>query len=100
MHVDEAEEPTGAVSAMDQVIVPKMKAASTCPIPLCQSCQHSCTWLCKPKLTKSKAIGKVEGAILREQYQKGDSVSTNQYVVWTPGQLKEGYGSKAYSNVY
>jgi hypothetical protein len=56
MRVVQVEEPNGAVSTMDRVIVPKIKAAATCPIPLCQSCQLSRAKMRKPKITKSKAI--------------------------------------------
>ena len=41
MQVVKVEEPDGAMSIMDQVIKPKIKAALTCPIPMCQSCQLS-----------------------------------------------------------
>ena len=68
---------------MDQVIVPKTGAASTCPIPLHQTCQLLHAQLSKPKIIKSKAIAKAEGAISRDQYQMHDFVSTNQYVIWT-----------------
>ena len=67
MFVVEVEEPNVDVSIMDWVIAPKIKAASTCPIPLKQSCQLSHAQLCKPKIVHSKAIVDVEGAILKEQ---------------------------------
>ena len=85
---------------MDRVIVPKIKAAATCPIPLCQSCQLSRARMRKPKITKSKAIKEVEGAISKDQYEVGDFVSTDQYVIRTPGRLEEGYGCEADNNSY
>jgi hypothetical protein len=85
MRVVQMEEPNGAVSTMDRVIVPKIKAAANCPIPICQSCQLSRARLRKPKITKSKAITEVEGAISKEKYEVGDFVSTDQYVIRTPG---------------
>jgi hypothetical protein len=78
MCVVQVEEPNGAVSTMDRVIVPKIKAAATCPIPLCQSCQLSSARMGKPKITKSKAIKEVEGAISKDQYEVGDFVSTDR----------------------
>jgi hypothetical protein len=100
MRVVQVEEPNGAVSTMDRVIVPKIKAAANCPVPLCQSCQLSRARLRKPKITKSKAITEVEGAISKEKYEVGDFVSTDQYVIRTPGRLEEGYGREADSNCY
>ena len=54
----------------------------------------------KPKITKSKAIAEVEGAISREKYEPGDFVSANQYIVRTSGRLIEGYGKEAKQNMY
>ena len=48
MRVVKVEEPDGAMSIMDRVIKPKIKAALTCPIPMCQSCQLSQARLRKP----------------------------------------------------
>ena len=100
MHLVEVEEPTGAVSTLDLVIVPKTKAASTFPIPLCKSSQILHAQFHKPKIVKSKAISKVEGAISKEQYQMNDFMSTDQYVFLTPGRLEEGCGHEADSNMY
>ncbi len=85
MRCVEVQEPNGSVTVMDQVITPHIKSAATCPIPVCQSCQLSCAHLCKPKVTKSRAIAKVEGAMSAEKYETGDFVSTDQYIVRTPG---------------
>ena len=85
MRVVQVEERNGGVSTMDRVIVPKIQAAANCPIPLCQSCQLSRARLRKPKITKSKAITEVEGAISKEKYEVGDFVSTDQYVIRMPG---------------
>jgi len=41
MQVAELHESSSAVTAMDRVIVPRIKAAATCPISMCQSCQLS-----------------------------------------------------------
>ena len=100
MHLVEVEEPTGAVSTLDLVIVPKTKAASTFLIPLCKSSQLLHAQFHKPKIVKSKAISKVEGAISKEQYQMNDFMSTDQYVFLTPGRLEEGCGHEADSNMY
>lgn len=100
MRVVEVEEPNGAISTMDRVITPTIKSAATCPIPICQSCQLSRARLRKPEITKSKAIPEVQGAISSEQYEPGDFVSADQYVVRSPGRLLEGYGKEAEHNMY
>jgi hypothetical protein len=53
-----------------------------------------------PKVTKSKAIAEVQGVVSSEQYETGDLVSADQYVVRTPGRLIEGYGKEAEHNMY
>jgi hypothetical protein len=64
MRVVEVHEPDGAISTMDRVICPKIRSASTCPIPLCQSCQLSrAIKQRKPSVTKSKAVPE-EAAVL------------------------------------
>eukprot|EP00957_Ditylum_brightwellii_P040099 3034853-Ditylum_brightwellii.AAC.1 len=36
-----------------------------------------------------------QGALSRDRYEPGDFVSTDQYVVRTPGRLPSGYGREA-----
>ena len=100
MKVAEMHEESGAVTAMDRVIKPKIKSAANCPIPVCQSCQLSRAKLRKPKVTKSKAISDQEGALSRDKYCTGDFVSMDQYVVKTPGRLPTGYGKEAGHNMF
>ena len=88
------------MSTMDRVIKPRIKSASNCPIPLCQSCQMSRAKQRKPKITKSKVIPEVEGAISKEQYEAGDFVSVDQYVIKTPGRLPTGYGRESETNMF
>eukprot|EP00956_Cyclotella_meneghiniana_P006417 scaffold8416_cov43-Cyclotella_meneghiniana.AAC.1 len=100
MRVAELRESTGAVTVMDRVIVPKIKSAANCPIPMCQSCQLSRARLRKPKVAKSKAIPENAGALSRDQYCTGDFVSLDQYIVKTPGRLPTGYGKESYTNMF
>ncbi len=80
----------GALSVMECIIVPKIKATASCPIPMCKSCQLSCAKQCKPKTTKSKVISESTGALTHDKYNVGDFVSLDQYVVKTPGRLPTG----------
>ena len=85
---------------MDRVIIPKIKAAATCPIPMCQSCQLSRAKQRKPATTKSKAIPEAIGALTRDKYNVGDFVSLDQYVVKTPGRLPTGFGRESITNMF
>ena len=100
MRCVEVREPSGAVTVMDRVIVPKIKSAANCPIPVCCSCQLSRAKLRKPKVVKTKAVKESEGSLSREQYQPGDFVSLDQYVVPTPGRLPTGYGREHAHNMF
>jgi hypothetical protein len=54
----------------------------------------------KPNVTKSKAVPEEAGALVREQYETGDFVSLDQYVVRTPGRLPTGFGKEMPTNMY
>jgi hypothetical protein len=55
---------------------------------------------CKPEVKKSKAVPEEAGALTREQYETGDFVSLDQYVVKTPGWLPTGYGQESHTNMF
>ena len=100
MKVVEVKEPSGAVSTMDRVLIPKIPATAKCPIPLCRSCQLSRAKMKKPNVVKSKAIPSSAGALSREKYLPGDFVSLDQYVIKTPGRLPTGYGKESVTNMF
>ena len=100
MKVSEMKEPNGAVSVKDRVIVPKLSSAATCDIPVCQSCELSRAKQRKAPVVKAKVNESSEGAISRDQYQPGDFVSIDQYVVKTPGRLPTGFGQESEQNMY
>ncbi len=47
-----------------------------------------------------KSIPEKTGILSRDKYEPGHSISTDQYVVKTPGCLKKGYGREALHNCY
>ena len=98
MRTHALEEPSGITGVMDKVIQPQIPAASSCPIPICQSCLLSKARQRNPKVVKSKALPQREAALTRDQYCTGDFVSMDQYVVKTPGRLPEGYGREGENN--
>ena len=100
MSVVEAREPNGRTLTMDCVITPKIKAAATCPIPLCQSCQLARAKERRPNVTKSTNIPSSQGRISSDQYETGYFVSMDQYVVKTPGRLPTGFGNGSHVDIF
>ena len=100
MKVADIKESNGAVSVNNHVIVPMLSSAATCDIPACQSCELSRAKQRKAPVVKAKVNESSEGAISRDQYQPGDFVSIDQYVVKTPGRLPTGFGQESEQNMY
>ena len=69
MRVVEVVDENGAVSVMDRVICPRIKSASTCPIPMCKSCQLSRAKQRKPNVVKTKAVQETAGSLSKEKYE-------------------------------
>ena len=97
--VTETHEPNGRVSVMNRVIVPKLKTATNCEIPLCQSCNFSRAKQRKAEVVKSKAIKLNVGAISQDKDVPGDFVSLDQYVTKEPGCLPTGFDREAKHNM-
>ena len=85
---------------MDRALVPKINAALNCKIPMCQTCQISSVKQRKPNVSKSKMVEPYIGSIPKEQYQTGNCVLMDQYVVKTPGRLPSGYIREADHNMF
>ncbi len=74
------------------VIAPTFASTPHCPIPMCHSCELACQKRCSPKVKQSHAISEKEALLSRDQYEAGDFVSADQFVVNTPGRLLSGFG--------
>ena len=85
---------------MPQVIKPRYKTTSSCPIPLCAACELARAKKRNPKVVRQKAIAEKEGILAANEYMPGDFVSMDQFVVRTPGRLPTGFGREAKSNRY
>lgn len=48
-----------------------------------------------PGVKEAKAVPGKKGALVRDKYEVGDFVSTDQFFVRTPGRLPSGYGREA-----
>jgi hypothetical protein len=83
-----------------QVIKPKFKSTSSCPIPLCAACELARAKKRNPGVKKQQAVKDKEDILACNQYEAGDFVSMDQYVVKTPGRLPTGYGREGINDRY
>ena len=85
---------------MPQVIKPRYRTTSSCPIPLCAACELARAKKQSPKVIRQEAIAEKEGILSANEYMPGDFVSMDQFVVKTPERLPTGYGKGVRSNCY
>ena len=85
---------------MPQVIKPRYRTTSSCPIPLCAACELARAKKRSPKVIRQEAIAEKEGILAANEYMPGDFVSMDQFVLQTPGCLPTGFGREARSNCY
>ncbi len=83
-----------------QVIKPRFKSSSSCPIPLCTACELARAKKRNPKVIQQKAIEEKEGILAANKYCAGDFVSMDQFVCRTSGRLPTGYGREGPTNRY
>ena len=92
------EEPDGSRLVMDQVISTKLTTASTYAIPASEYCLLGCAKKRSTGVNKRQPVLYKEGLIYRDNDEVGDSVSTDQFVVPTPGSLPNGYDRERREN--
>ena len=83
-----------------QVIKPKFATTSSCPIPLCTSCELAKAKRRNPGVTKQHSVKEREGILSAGVHEVGDMVSTDQFIVKTPGRLPTGFGREQSHNRY
>jgi hypothetical protein len=80
----------------DQVLPPilftKNATARSCSVPRCLACGLSSQKLRSTNVKTSRAIAAKDGILKFNQYEPGDKVFTDQFVVHTPGRRLDGYG--------
>ena len=89
------EEPSGKRTVLPPVLKPKFPSARNCKVPKCASCLLARAKKRGPGVKEAKAVPGKEGALARDRYEVGDFISTDQFVVKTPGRLPSGYGREA-----
>ena len=78
----------------------KYKSTPFCRPPKCMACEFSKAKLRNPKLAESKLIPGKQHKLSEDQYKPGDYVSSDQFVVKTPGWLTVGYGREGAENCF
>ena len=68
--------------------------------PLCLACKLATAKARSSDVMTQKPVASKEGALSRDMYEPGDSISTDQFVVKTPGRLIKGYGRDAAHNCF
>eukprot|EP01082_Thalassiosira_pseudonana_P005723 g5374.t1 g5374 contig2:418133-419951(-) len=92
MREQKFEEKTGVETVLPPVIPSKFATTSSCPIPKCTACQLATMRKRNPQVVKQLPIPEKEGILSWNKYEPGDFVSSDQFVVKTPGRLLIGYG--------
>ena len=92
MRVHQSQDSNGKNVWMPPVITPKFPAATSCPLPKCQSCELARAKKRNPKVVKQEVVKEKEAILAWDKYEVGDFVSMDQFVVKTPGRQLDGYG--------
>ena len=80
------------VSVSPPVLPTKLKSTATCAHPVCMSCKLANMKVRNPKVSSSKAVESSAGVLSTDRYEPGDRISTDQFIVKTPGRLLSGFG--------
>jgi len=86
------EEPNGTCSVLPPIIQAKFPTSSKCAVPAYESCLLARAKKRSVGIAKVKAVPEKEGILASDKYEAGDFISTDQFIVKTPGQLPSGYG--------
>ena len=68
--------------------------------PVCMACKLATAKTKSPKEKTTKPVKQKEGILSRDKYKPGDLISSDQFVVMTPGRLLTGYGREAPHNSF
>ena len=93
-------EPDWTISFMTPVFSPKLATVETCAVPSCESSLLGRSKKRSPSVAKDKHVTDKEGILARDIYEVGYFVSTNKFVVHTPGRIPTGYGCKCSHNSF
>ena len=100
MKLQQVAEPNGTRYIMPPVISAKLATAATCAVPACESWLLGRSKKRSPGVAKVKHVPDEEGILACDKYEVGDFVSTDQFVVRTPGIPPTGYGRERRQNCF
>lgn len=68
--------------------------------PCCKACKLATAKTRSTGTSTSKPFASQQGILSHDKYEPGDMISSDQYIVNTPGRLLSGYGRDAQQNCY
>ena len=68
--------------------------------PMCLVCKLATAKARSTNVVTTKPIASKEGGLSCDQYEPGDSIATDQFIVMTPGRLQQGYGRTSAQNCF
>ena len=68
--------------------------------PMCLACKLATAKARSTDVVTTKPIASKEGALSCNQYEPGNSITTDQFIVMTPGRLQTGYGREGAQNCF
>ncbi len=90
------EAPTGNKTTILLVILkPNFALANNCIVPPCHSCLLARARKRTPNVLQTRLFDNCDGALMRDQYNDSDFVSTEQFICKTPRRLLTGYGRES-----
>ena len=98
MTPQQVEEPDGTNHVMGQIIHPKFVIAAKWAVPVFEPCLLGGAKKISPGVAKKKDVPEKKGILARDKYEIGDFMSTNQFLVNTPGRLPSGFGRERHIN--
>ncbi|KAL7461742.1 hypothetical protein ACHAXS_003253, partial [Conticribra weissflogii] len=90
----------GVEYQLPPIIKTKFKSTPFVSPPKCMACSLATLKARSPQVKRSRALQPREGALSVDQYNPGDCVASDQFVVKTPGRLTTGYGRNSDDNCY
>ena len=98
MTPQKVEKTDGTKNVMAPIIQPNFATAAKCAVPVCEYFLLCIAKKRSPGVVKKKAVPNKNGILARDKYGVGDFISTNQFVVKTPGRLPSGFGRERHRN--
>ena len=83
---------------MAPIVQPKFATAAKCAVPVCESCLLGRAKKRSPGVAKKLDVTEKNGIVARYKYEVGDFMSTDQFMVKTPGRIPSGFGREQHNN--